>query len=62
MKTITIAETKSGLIIVTGELGYTEKPHELFARSDSFNSVDKAIAHIRKAMKAWNNSNVPPVQ
>ena len=61
MKTVTIAETKSGFIVVSGELAYTEKPHEIFARSHSFNSLEKAVSHIRNTLKAWNKTEASPL-
>jgi hypothetical protein len=61
MKTITIAETASGLLVITGELGYTENPKELFARSHSFNSIEKAMVHVRKTIKDWSKYKPSPV-
>ena len=63
MKTVTIAETQNGFLVISGELGYTEKPKELFERTSSFNSLDKAISHIRSTIKAWDKKQTknPPV-
>lgn len=53
MQKITIMESRNGYLVVDGAADGFEKPSDFAARTWSFNSLDAAIAQIRKVLRAW---------
>ena len=54
MQRLTIIESRNGYLVVDG--GAADKyalPYDLAARTWTFNSLDAAIAQIRKVLKVW---------
>lgn len=54
MKRLTIMETQNGVLVINGEgRGFVE---DLPDRCWSFNSLDKAIAHVRSVLRGWRET------
>lgn len=52
---LTIYETQNGCVVVEGgsELDYAKPATDFSSRWSSFNSIDAAIAHVRRVLKRW---------
>ena len=53
MKRITVIESRNGYLVIDGEATTLELPSQLAKRTWSYNSLDVAIAQIRKVLKGW---------
>lgn len=57
VKRITVIETRNGFLVVDGlDCDGLRRPHDLAAHSWSFNSLDAAIAQIRRVLKSWREA------
>lgn len=53
MKRITLIESRNGYLVIDGEATTLELPGQLAKRTWSYNSLDAAIARIRKVLRGW---------
>ena len=56
MKRITVVETRNGFLVVDGEAESYETSRTLAKKSWSYNSLDAAIAQIRRVLKSWREA------
>lgn len=56
MQRLTIIESRNGYLVVDGEVDVREHPFDLAKRTWSFNSLDAAIAQIRKVLRGWREA------
>ncbi|KKM87478.1 hypothetical protein LCGC14_1268550 [marine sediment metagenome] len=52
-KVISVLETRNGWLVVEGDAHGLSLPIDLASKSWSFNSLDAAIARIRRILKSW---------
>lgn len=57
MKKITVIESRNGWLVVDGNAEGLEYANQLAGKSWTFNSLDAAIAQIRRVLRSWRETD-----